>query len=234
MKSNFLEPTSQWGGVTADQVNAFANIGLLITAIITAYLALQSMKQARDIEQRANRPMMVAEIMAPGEELEEVGLRVRNAGKTVARNVRVSFDPPLPEPDLEQLNMRSDSHYYATNMEAITSIFDDRVFLTWTPGMEVNAKYWAAPKDFNPWQPLPDSAEGVPPEQKVIVDFEDEPGNAYRDEYVLDIHTVLGLRFKDSEFKKTRKAVEAAGEYVSSVAPKSDALQIVCTARPNN
>ena len=216
MTPKFLEPASQWGGVAADQVSAIANIGLLITAIITAYLALQSMRQARDIEQRANRPMMVAEVVAPSEEFEEVGLRVTNVGRTVARNVRVSFDPPLPAPDLERLNARSDSRYYATNMEALRAIFDGRLFLTWTPGMEVNAKYWAAPKGFNPWRPLPDSAEGVPPEQKVIIDFEDEAGNAYRDEYVLDIHTVLGLRFKDSEFKKIRKAIEAVGKYLSS------------------
>lgn len=218
MTPKFLEPASQWGGVAADQVSAIANIGLLITAIITAYLALQSMRQARDIEQRANRPMMVAEVVAPSEEFEEVGLRVTNVGRTVARNVRVSFDPPLPEPDLERLNARSDSHYYATNMEALRAIFDGRVFLSWTPGMEVDAKYWAAPKGFNPWRPLPDSAEGVPPEQKVVIDFEDEAGNAYRDEYVLDVHTVLGLRFKDSEFKKIRKAIEAVGNYVSSTA----------------
>lgn len=201
-----------------DQVNAFANVGLLLTAIITACLALQSMRQARDIEQRANRPMMVAEVIAPGEELEEVGLRVKNVGKTVARNVQVSFDPPLPEPNLEKLNSRSASEYYATNMEALHAIFDGRTFLTWTPGMEVEAKYWAAPENFNPWLPLPDSAEGVPPEQKVVICFEDEVGNHFQDHYVLDVHTVLGLRFKDSEFKKMRRAIEEVGKYVSSAA----------------
>lgn len=215
MESNTLQSAFS---LTADWVSAVANIGLLVTAIITAYLALQSMRQARDIEQRANRPMMVAEVVAPDDEVEEVGLRVKNVGRTVAKNVRVSFDPALPEPDLKKLNTRSNSHYYATNMEALGAIFGDRVFLTWTPGMEVTAKYWAAPKNFNPWQPLPDSAEGVPPEQKVIIHFEDELGKTYRDEYVLDIHTIIGLRFRDSEFKKIRKAIETVAKYMSSTA----------------
>ena len=78
MESNTLQSAFS---PTADWVSAVANIGLLVAAIITAYLALQSMRQARDIEQRANRPMMVAEIVAPDDEVEEVGLRVKTWAK---------------------------------------------------------------------------------------------------------------------------------------------------------
>lgn len=208
MSPTFLEPSSQWSGLTADHINAGANVGLLFTAIITAYLALQSMRQARDIEKRSNRPMMIAEIVPPSTEYEEVGLRISNVGRSVARNVQVEFDPPLPEPDLDRLNSESASLYNFTNIERLRMIFEDRIFETWTPGMEVTAAYWAVPNGLEVNQALEESAEGVPAEQRVVIEFKDEGGENYTDTFTLDVHMILGLRFSDSELTKMRKSTE--------------------------
>lgn len=193
---------------TVDRVNASANVGLLLTAIVTAVLALKSMQQARDIERRANRPMMIAEIIPPDRVDGEVSFRVANMGRSVAKNVTLEFDPPLPEPDLERLNEQSSSTYNFTNIARLNVIFVDRTFLTWTPGMEVTAMYWAVPKDFDPMSSVGDSAEGVPPEQGVILRFDDEAGESYVDKFTLDVHTVLGVTFVDSEEKRLRQLMQ--------------------------
>lgn len=175
------------------------------------------MRQARDIENRANRPMMVAEIVPPEGTKDEVGLRVTNAGKSVARNVLVEFDPPLPEPDLNRLNQQGDATYYATNIEQLNNIFEGRKFLTWTPGMEVTAPYWAPPKTLGLDSGLSESAEGVPAVQKVVVKFQDERGIHYQDTFALDVHTVLGLRFSETEQAKIRKELNRLANSVERI-----------------
>lgn len=83
---------------------------------------------------------------------DDAGLRVRNVGRTVARDVRVQFDPPLPQADLDRLNADTPSgdFYYVTNVDVLQNVFEDRVYRTWTPGMDVAVKYWVAPDSFDP------------------------------------------------------------------------------------
>ncbi len=204
---------------TAERTSAVANIGLLFTAIVSAIVALRSMKQSRDIEHRANRPMMIAEVVPPTDRREEVGLRIANLGRSVAKDVQVKFDPELPEPDLDALNrrVRPGTQYSSTNIEEVLAIFDDRTFKTWTPGMEVTAQYWAVPKDFDRSN-VGDSAEGVPPRQGVKIAYKDEIGCRYEEEFVLDVHTVLGLRFAKSEAQKHQEAIVGLSQELKSIA----------------
>ena len=204
---------------TAERISAAANAGLLLTAIRSACVALRSMEQSRDIEHRANRPMMIAEVVPPTDRREEVGLRVANLGRSVAKDVQVKFDPELPEPDLDVLNTRarSGTQYNSTNLEEVLAIFDRRTFNTWTPGMEVTAQYWAVPKDFDR-SDVGESAEGVPARQGVLIAYKDEVGCRYEEEFILDIHTVLGLRFTKSEAQKHREAIEGLNQELRSIA----------------
>ena len=103
---NFSELLGWW---TVERVNAASNVGLLVTAIMTAVLALGSMRQSRAIEVRANRPMMTAEALPPEGAGHPLKFLVTNRGRTVARNVSVSFEPPLtPRPGTTQRQFRCD------------------------------------------------------------------------------------------------------------------------------
>lgn len=73
-----------WSGFTA------------IVALVTGTVAVISFLSLRRDSRDRTRPLMLAEvdayILAPG----TVRLRIQNIGKSVARNVRVSFVPPIP------------------------------------------------------------------------------------------------------------------------------------------
>lgn len=198
-----LEPALHWSWWTAERLSAAAKVGLLTTAVVTAFLALQTIKQTQKIEMRANRPMMTAEIVPPAGTYGDVGLRIVNRGRTVAHNVQVLFEPPLPDPDLARLNENARAHFFRTRVEAVRAIFSDVTYPTWPPGMEVTVRYWVPPKDFDPFNKLGISAEGIPPQQAVRIRYEGEGSRSVRyvEDFVLDIRAVIGAEFRSSEAK---------------------------------
>lgn len=198
-----LQPALHLSWWTAERLSAAANVGLLMTAVVTALLALQTIKQTQKIEMRANRPMMTAEIIAPAGMHGDAGLRIINRGRTVAHNVQVSFEPQLPDPDLARLNENARAHFFRTRVEAVRAIFSDVTYPTWPPGMEVTVRYWVPPKDFDPFSELGNSAEGIPPQQTVRIHYEGEGSRnlKYVEDFVLDIRAVIGAEFRKSEAK---------------------------------
>lgn len=92
---------------------------------MTAVLALGSMRQSRAIEVRANRPMMTAKALPPEGAGDPLKFLVTNRGRTVARNVSVSFEPPLPHPDLERLNASSDTTFSTPQLRGSTAYTED-------------------------------------------------------------------------------------------------------------
>jgi hypothetical protein len=86
-----------------------ASVGIILTSFsVTAALRSSSntAKALADAEKRAieqSRPMVVAELArhsnSAGEPLQGVqDLVLKNYGATPARNLRVAFDPPIPDP----------------------------------------------------------------------------------------------------------------------------------------
>lgn len=193
---NFSELLGWW---TVERVNAASNVGLLVTAIMTAVLALGSMRQSRAIEVRANRPMMTAEALPPEGAGHPLKFLVTNRGRTVARNVSVSFEPPLPHPDLERLNASSDATFFYTPIERINHIYGGRAFDTWTPGMSIAADYWVLPNGSNAKTPPSNSAEGIPSSQGVRIQYQDETGKNYNDFFELDIRIAFASTFSEKD-----------------------------------
>lgn len=176
------------------------NLGLLITAIVTAFLALKSLRQSRQIEINANRPMMMAEILPPENHKSDLYFQIANYGKSVAKNVEITFDPPLPTPDVDKLNKNTppSTLYNQSLLERVNNMFKDKIYRTWVPGFKVSVSYWSPSTDFCPSKNLCESAEGVPIDQKVIINFDDELGNSYSDEFELNVRLVIGCDFKSN------------------------------------
>lgn len=74
------------------------------TAAIVAIVAV--VFAARDLHDRS-RPVVIAEIRIPKGGSSSLDFVVRNAGQSVARNVRVAFDPPLQNEDPTTFSLRT-------------------------------------------------------------------------------------------------------------------------------
>lgn len=102
-------------------------------------------------------------------------LVIRNLGPTIARNVRVTFDPPIPDPHPE------------VAAQSVTPFLKRRYaepIATFTPGMEL-ANVWFAgrPGDDGQWQ----NAEPTPERCVVRLRYESTDGTEYEDEFNLDV-----------------------------------------------
>lgn len=82
-----------WGAVNAWLSGPAGGLAAVLTAIIAIFAIGQTARDAREKAQ----PVVVAELRYAEEARSAIDLVVRNAGPTVARSVRVTFDPPLPE-----------------------------------------------------------------------------------------------------------------------------------------
>lgn len=204
-----------FGWWTTDRTNTLVNAGLLGLAGVSAWYAKKLFTQNIEIDRNANRPMMTARVLDPDRNMEDLRFEVSNMGKSVAQDVKVEFDPKLPQPDKEKLNENSPSGttYNASILQRVYDMFEGRVFATWVSGMSVSVPYWSPPKeDMEIGQPLPLSAEGVPPVQTLVISYKDEFGRSYVERYELNVAAVLGVDFMDSSngdvVKNTKKIYE--------------------------
>lgn len=184
---------------TVERGTLLVNSLLLTTAVFTACVGLKSYLLTNKAQRRAIRPMMTAEILPPEGDILSLKLQISNRGPSVAKNVRVLFDPPLPTANLRKLNENSipQIKFHSSLIGRISQIFEDESFDTWMPGVKITASYWAVNRKEKLSGNSVVSAEGVPGRQAVIIKFEDENGEEYCDRFVLDIRTILGTEFRD-------------------------------------
>ncbi|MHB2253349.1 hypothetical protein [Corynebacterium aurimucosum] len=181
---------------TADRVGVLINALLALIAAISLWIARRSLKLNRQININANRPMMMAEILPPDYAEETLRFMVSNRGKSVAKDVRVKFRPVLPTVDPEKLFDTARGHRRSA-VQRVNTVFAERVFSTWVPGYQVDVAYWIQPKGkLIENQEMVDSAEGVPAVQFVVLEYKDELGNQYSEEYELNAHGALCLDFR--------------------------------------
>lgn len=184
-----------------EAISSVVGVGTLATAVVASWVGVRTLRETAKGVRNSYRPLMVAELMPPdGPKLPAV-LRVANDGNTVARDVEVTFSPPLPEPNLKGYKNRVIDGVQVTKtlMETVHDMFDGRVFSSWTPGREIAVDFWALPRDFTSDS---NSAEGVPPRQGLTVKYKDSGGYAYTDEYVLDVAQVMGASWSIPESEK--------------------------------
>lgn len=69
-----------------------------LAAIVTAIVAIRAVNQTSRDSREKSQPMMVAELRSAQHADSLLVLVVRNAGQTVAHDVVVTFEPPIPRP----------------------------------------------------------------------------------------------------------------------------------------
>ena len=179
-------------------------------ASISAESQAESMKLQRLAVERANRPILMARYLPPKHSLSDLSLEISNVSNSVAYNVQVRFDPPLPDPDLEALNAntRPSTTYHRPNVDFATTVFADRTFQTWVPGQKVTVPFWVPHKDYETYDRSAPSAEGIPADQKVYLIYRNEAFSFYEEAFELDPGIWAGTLFTDSDATKQRKAME--------------------------
>lgn len=181
-----------------EAISSVVGVGTLATAIVASSVGVRTLRETAKGVRNSYRPLMVAELMPPDKPKLPAVLRVANDGNTVARDVVVAFNPPLPEPDLDRYKHQVIDGVQVTKtlMETVHDKFDGRVFSSWTPGRETTVDFWALPRDFTSDS---NSAEGVPPRQGLTVTYKDPSGHPYTEEFVLDVAQVMGASWSTTE-----------------------------------
>jgi hypothetical protein len=154
-------------------VRAAAAIAGVLVALVTALTGLRSLRQLRTDSRERSRPMMAAELRKPpyvhGTQL----LVIRNYGPSIAHNVKVAFDPPIPEP-IPQRAAESVSPF-------ITRRYAEPIPVV-TPGMELINIWLSGRLEGNEWV----NFEPMPPQFTVTIAYDSPDGTRYQDSFPLD------------------------------------------------
>lgn len=155
------------GGIAA--VAALIGIGFAVWGIVNA---------KRDSRDRT-RPVVLAEFRLAPDSDTTFDLIVRNAGQSVARNVRVSFDPPIGEEPEDGKRYMSTflKRRYGGSIPALA------------PGQELSNIWWSGHAVAGREGLV--SEEPTPDEVTVTIAYEDVHGRPYRDQFPLTVDTVL-------------------------------------------
>lgn len=170
-----------------------------------AFNGVRTLRQARKDSKNRGRPMLAAELRRIPYVKATLTLVIRNLGPTIARNVRVTFDPPIPDPDPQ------------VAAQSVTPFLKRRYaqpIATFTPGMELaNVWFVGRPGDGGQWQ----NAEPTPERCVVTLCYESTDGTEYKDEFNIDVALMRAETYSTSsaapealmkEAVKSLKAIE--------------------------
>ncbi|WP_131827623.1 hypothetical protein [Mycolicibacterium fortuitum] len=181
---NWASPATTW--------TAFGSIAT-VSAAVVAIFTLVSLKQ--DSVDRT-RPVMIAElkhaVLTQNSEL-----LIRNVGQSVARNVKVDFNPPLPDP------ADGDAEERVGVLTPFLQRRYSRVIPTFPPGMVMDNYYQGAKDD-----------EPVPDDFTVTISYVDAHGRTYSDAYEL---TMGALRDQSGSYPANRDDAGMQRRWVKAV-----------------
>lgn len=150
-------------------------------AVVTGTTAVRSLRHNRRATERTTRPMMIA-VLRPTGKL-SAALEVTNVGPSIARNVEVSFDPPLPAhdetPDGEPSLLVFVRHRFAQPVAA------------WAPGYVARSQFLVLTGNRDE-EGRPINEDGIPRSQFIVFAYADDYGNEYSDRISLDPTLIEG------------------------------------------
>ncbi len=172
-------PGLEWSWWTTDRIEALAAaIGtsiVVVSAVLTVVSAIRTLRRARLEAAAAGRPMVAVELRHIPYTESGLALVLRNYGPSMARNVRVIFDPPLPEVD--------DPAKHGSFGDILRRRYAKPI-PTLTPGMELaNVYFFGMPDDHGVYR----NVEELPDEFVVKVTYMNDNGDRYQDDYPLDV-----------------------------------------------
>ncbi|GAA6527958.1 hypothetical protein [Intrasporangium sp. DVR] len=155
-------------------------VGLSAAAtVLTAAVAMVALRQAANDSRARSRPMLVAEFRRAENSHSVIDLVVRNAGPSVARNVKVTFDPsPIVPPDTSTLVTPFLIKRYAD------------VIPTLGPGQQLTNIWYTGDEQGN--------REPTPDEVTVTLTYRGTGRQRYRDEFPLHVDIVRMTTYSTS------------------------------------
>lgn len=146
--------------------------GTLVTAVAAGIIGLRQVIEARNLRIEQAQPNVVVDIEIVGSILAQIV--IQNIGQTVARNVRIQFDPPLQSTLFE--NGEEDD---------ITKSFILREGIkTLPPRKAYRLLYEDLPKLYD--------RKDLPRVYESTVTFTDSRGSKYEEVYILDLNVYFG------------------------------------------
>jgi len=168
----------------------------------------RTLKRAELEGQARSRPMVTAELREPPLSDRSLLLIIRNYGPTVARNVVITFDPPLPDPSPEQAE---------TSLAPFLKARYEKPIPVLTPGMELDNIYFTG-------QPSADgsglkNAEELPDQVTVRIEYDATDGARYTDTYPLDVDIFRNrtyASYNSRHYSERLKTIEQALKGIST------------------
>lgn len=149
---------------------AFGSIATVAAAVVAIWTLVALKQDSAD----RTRPVILAELK-PAVLTRNSELLISNVGQSVARNVKIEFDPPLPDP------ADGDDEERVGVLTPFLQRRYSRTIPTWAPGMTLDNYYQGAGKNAD---------EPVPDDFAVIARYEDAHGRQYEDRYVMSMGTI--------------------------------------------
>lgn len=148
-----------------------------LVALFTARIGLSQLRQVRADSRARSRPMMAAELRKPPYTRGIQDLVIGNYGQSLARNVKVTFDPPIPDP-LPERAAQSVSPF-------ITRRYAEPIPVA-TPGMQLTNIWFSGRLEDDLWV----NFDPTPDQFTVTIAYDGPDDTHYVDDFPLDVDLI--------------------------------------------
>lgn len=168
---------------TTQRVAAGAAVVAAGSAVTAAASGVRTLRQNRRDSKGRSRPMVAAELRdVPYVKGTQI-LVVRNYGPSIARNVRVAFDPAIPDPEHPSTSVTPFlKRRYANPVPVLT------------PGMELDNVYFSGQQEGGSWV----NREPTPEQVTVTISYENDEGDVFKDVFPLDTNLLRNRTYTES------------------------------------
>lgn len=181
-----MKPLFDFVSAHAGTLAALAAVVSALAAIGMAIAAIATLRTSRYENTQRQQPVMVAEFQPAKHSNYAIDLVVSNVGLTVARDVRVTFDPPL-DPSMEEDEQDIGKYLLRRYADTIPSI---------APGQRLSNVWYSvrAASGSNKMESVTNTPEKV----KVCFEYRGLGKKVLREEYLLRVETIKAETFSTS------------------------------------
>ncbi len=171
--------SAEWNASGMESIEIINAVGTSVGAVAAvgaAAFAGWGIQRSTNDNRARSQPFMTAEFATSEHSDDTIRMLIRNVGQTPARNVRVSFDPPIPEGE-------KSSHAWVLHERYDTSI------PMLAPGQQFGNSWWLS--DFSLEDPSSRNVHELPNEVKVSISYTGIGGEEFSDDFELNARLIL-------------------------------------------